>query len=287
MEPATDDEIRTIKVYFNPAITFGVPMRPPSSTLDVLQTVTRRRPLLEALESEPRDKQALCESLECSRSTVDRGIRELEWLQFLRRDEGTYRLTVAGRLALAEQRRSAETLESIGDASELLADVPRGAPMSAALLAGARTIEPPSHAPAKPLQAIVDLVSSAERVRGVSAAERVPQLRTQLYDSVVDGDLEGEAVVTAEFARFIREEYPDWVTDVVIDGGFDLHVIDSVPYELALVETPSESRVFVFVHDESTAIRGLIENETPEAFEWGERVYREFRDASTPLSPSM
>ena len=262
-------------------------MRPPSSTLDVLQTITRRRPLLEALENEPRDKQALCELLGCSRSTIDRGVRELEWLQFLRRDEGTYRLTVAGRLALAEQRRSAETLESISDAGELLTDVPRDAPMSAALLAGARTIEPPPHAPAKPLRAIVDLVGSAERVRGVSAAERVPQLRTQLYDGVVDGDLEGEAVVTAEFARFIQEEYPDWLTDVVIDGGFDLHVIESVPYELALVETPSESRVFVFVHDESTAIRGLIENETPEAFEWGERVYRKFRDASTPLSPSM
>ncbi|WP_306053709.1 helix-turn-helix transcriptional regulator [Natronococcus wangiae] len=258
-------------------------MRPPSSTLDVLRTVTRRRPLLEALETEPRDKRALCEALECSRSTIDRGIRELEWLHFVGRDDGTYRLTVAGRLALAEQRRSAGVLESIGGATELLADVPRDAPMSTALLAGARTIEPPSHAPTRPLQAVVDLVGEADRVRGVTAAERIPQLRPRLYDRVVDGDLEGEAVITPAFARFIREEYPDWLADVVIDGAFDLYVIESIPYELALVETPTESRVFVFVLDESTAIRGIIENETPAAFEWGERAYRQLRDASTPL----
>jgi predicted transcriptional regulator len=258
-------------------------MRSPNSTLDVLRTVSRRRSLLAALGNGPADKRTLCESLECSRSTVDRGIRELKWLQFVRRDDGAYRLTTAGELALAEHRHSTGVLESIAGASELLADVPQDAPMSAALLTSARTLEPPPHAPTKPLQSIVDLVESAGRVRAVCSAERIPRLRGQLRDRVVDGDLDGEGIVTLEFARYIRETYPDWFREVVVDSGFDLYTVESIPYELALIETPAASRVFLFVLDDSTTVQGIIENETPAAFEWGERAYRQFRESATPL----
>lgn len=261
-------------------------MRSPGSTLDVLRTVSRRRPLLAALESGPSDKRTLCESLECSRSTVDRGVRELEWLEFVRRDDETYRLTTAGRLALAEHRHSTDVLESIAGTSDLLADVPQDASMSAALLTGARTLEPPSHAPTKPLQSIVDLVGSADRVRGLKSAERIPRLREQLRDRVVDGDLDGEGVVTLEFARYIRETYPDWFREVVVDGGFDLYTVESIPYELVLVETPTTSRVFLFVLDDSTAIQGILENDTTAAFEWAQRTYRQFRASATPLPRS-
>lgn len=261
-------------------------MRQSSSSIDVLQTVTKRRPLLECLESGPRDKQALCAALEWSRSTIDRGIRELEWLQFVERDGCDCRLTAAGRLALTEHRRSTTILDSISDVSELLKNVPREAPMSTALLDGAQVIEPPSHAPTKPLQAVVDLVGSATRMRSITAAQRVPQLREQLYDRVVKGDLDGEAVVTPEFATFLREEDPEHFREVVIEGGFDLYTIESIPYELVLIETPTESRVFTFVLDDSTAIQGIISNDTTAALEWGEHVYTEFRTAATALLSS-
>lgn len=261
-------------------------MRPSSSAHDVLRTVTNRRLLLERLESGPSDKQALCASLECSRSTVDRGIRELECLRFVERDGRDYRLTVAGRLALEEYRHSAAVLESIGEVCDLLENVPRDAPMSTALLDGARRIDPPSHAPTKPLQTLVDLVGSAERYRSITAAQRVPQLRTRLHERIVDGTLDSEGVMTPEFVRFLREEYPEDFREAVIEGENDLYTIESIPYELVLVETPTESRVFVFVLDDSTAIQGIITNDTAAALEWGERVYREFRAAATALVSS-
>ncbi|MXV61691.1 transcriptional regulator [Natronorubrum sp. JWXQ-INN-674] len=263
-------------------------MPSPHSDRDVLRTVAQRRALLEALADGPRQKRDLVERLDCSRSTVDRGVRELEQVEFVRREEGAsggYRLTAAGRLALEAYRRSVETFEAIGEATEVLGYVPRDAPMSSALLEGARVTEPPSHAPYEPLERLVDEISVANRIRGVIAAERTPKTRTQLYDRTVEGDLDVEAVLAEDLASFLIEQHPEQVRDVILEGAFDMYAVESVPYEFTIIETPTESKVFVFILNETAEIRGVITNETDAALEWASDVYAQIRATARPLSP--
>lgn len=253
--------------------------------VDVVRTVARRREFLSCLEDGPRTKRDLADRLDRSRSTVDRAVRELEWLNCLWREDDAYRLTTAGRLALSEYRRSVGVLESIGAAGSFLEDVPRDAPLSVALLDGADVTEPPSYAPNEPFRAVGELIDRADRFRAVLAADRSPQVRSRLYDRVVEDGLDGEAILTTELAAFVRETYPDRLRRLAA-AGFDCFALESVPYELRLVETPTTTRVFVFVFDDPAEIRGVIENDTASAVAWGEAVYRQFRAAATPLSPS-
>ncbi len=252
--------------------------------LDVLETVTRRRDLLTTLADGPRDKPELVDQLECSRSTVDRAIRELEWLEFVRREDGEYRLTATGQLALSEHRRSLATFESIGEASPLLGHIPHDAPLSTAMLDGAETTEPPPHAPTEPLQELADLLDRADRVQATAGAERIPALRERLVDRCIDGSLDAELIVTDGLATFVRQEYPEQLTALTEDGGVDCFVVDSLPYELTIIESQRESRVLLFV-TRQREITAVIENDSADALAWATDVYRTLRSTASPLAP--
>ncbi|WP_247002618.1 helix-turn-helix transcriptional regulator [Halosolutus gelatinilyticus] len=259
-------------------------MSSPSPTLDVLETVARREPLLSSLAEQPRDKRDLVDHLDCSRSTIDRAVRELEWLEFVDRTDGTYRLTAAGRLALAEHRRSAAVFESIETRSHLLGHMPPDAPMSAAMLEGSEATEPPSHAPNEPLQELTCYLDRADRVRAIAGAERIPQLRRRLYDRTVNGDLDAELLMTDDLAEFIVAEYPEQVHDLAVAGAVDFYVVDSLPYELTIFELPTGSQVFLFAIQE-TDIKAVLTNDSQAALEWATGVYRRFRTSAKKLSP--
>lgn len=260
-------------------------MRSPRSRLDVLDTVTRRQKLFSSLADQPRSKRELVDHLDCSRSTIDRAVRELEWLEFVRREDGVYRLTAAGGLALSEHRRSVSRFESISTVSSMLRYVPRDAPMSTAMLDGATATEPPSHAPTEPLQQLAGFLDRADRVRGITGAERAPLLRKRLYDRTINGTLDAELLVTDDLAAFMKAEYPEQLYDLIVDGGMDFYVIETLPYELTIVELPTESRVLLFILDEME-IEAVIENDSQAAREWANDVYRRFRATATELSLS-
>lgn len=260
-------------------------MSPSHSGRTVLETVSRRRNVLERLEEGPDRKRNLVESLDSSRSTIDRAMRELERLSLVERADGGYRLTATGRLALAEHRRSLESLDAIAGVSDLLENVPPEAPMSVDALRGATVHEPEPHAPNEPLEAIAASLETADRFRGFAAAERGPRFRELLYERTVDGDLDAEILLTDDLVAFLLENRPEVVRDVVVRGGLDVYSLPSIPYGLGIVETPSSSRAFVVVYDGAADVRAVIRNDSPTALEWANDVYRRFRAMATRLEP--
>ncbi|AHG01095.1 hypothetical protein HALLA_16310 [Halostagnicola larsenii XH-48] len=251
---------------------------------DVLRTVAKRSPLLERLADGPADKRELIAVLDCSRSTIDRAIRELELVDCIRRCEDGFRLTVAGRLALAEHRRSRQTFESIAKLSDLLHDLPAETPISAEMVRGATLLEVPAHAPNEPLEEITDLVDRAERFRGMGAADRTPTLRHQFRDRSVNGELEAELVLTEDLARVIFTEHSELLQNGALDSGLDIYTAPTIPYELSIVETPTESVVFVIPFNDDLTHRGVIRNDSTAALEWADGVFRRHRATATPLS---
>lgn len=260
-------------------------MHQSNPTDDVVRTVIRRTELLAALADQPQYKRDLVETLACSRSTIDRAIRELESLEFIARTETGYQLTAGGRLALSEYRRVEQAFTAIEESGSLLRHVPAGAPLSTTLLDDARTYEVKPHAPIEPLQELVSRFETATRVRGFAAAERIPATRMRLYERTVEEDLTVEAIFTEDLAEFLFAEYPEQVRSSATEGAFDMYAIESIPYELTLIEQSDVQYVFVFVLNERTEIEGVISNNTQAAFEWGESVFREVRSAARSVSP--
>ncbi|ELZ01694.1 transcriptional regulator [Natrialba chahannaoensis JCM 10990] len=258
-------------------------MYPP--TADVVETVSRRRELLEALAAGPQRKRDLVEQLACSRSTVDRAIRELERFEFIERAESGYRLTAAGQLVFEEFSRTTETFAAIGEASQVLAAIPREAPMSPAFLKDATVSEPKPHAPNAPLQELAASFETATRVRGTSAAERLPETRDRLYHRSIEEDLSVEAILTPDLADFLFKSYPGQAYGVLNHGDFEIYEIESLPYELTIVEQPEGCQLFLFALNDRAEIEGVIKNDTQAALEWAESVFDELRAAASPLVP--
>ena len=248
----------------------------------VLETVAQRYPVLETLEGDPRNKRDLVEDLDCSRSTIDRAVRELESLGLIERIDGDYRLTIAGDLVLEKYRSSVEAVDSIAGVSDVFDYVPRGAPMAACVLEGARIDRPEPHAPNEPLRRVAKQVTAdVDRFRGISGSERIPHFREHLYEHTVDGTLDAEVVITDQIATFLLSNHPTQVQDVITDGDFDFHVIDSVPYGLIILETPTRSVMFLVIYAEPGVI--VIENNSREAIEWADGIYRRYRAIATPF----
>ncbi|WP_255169013.1 helix-turn-helix transcriptional regulator [Natrononativus amylolyticus] len=258
-------------------------MSPRRSGVDVLDLVSRRRDLLAALESAAGTKRELADRLECSRSTVDRAVRECEGRSLVERCADGIRLSTAGRLALAEHRRSLETLATIGDAGSLLASLPPEAPMALAMLEGATIHEPAGHAPNEPLEEIVRLLDGARRFRGLAAVERLPQFRTLLYDGTVHGDLDAELVLTDDLLSFLRANRGDQLRETMATGRFRVHVIPSVPYGLGIIDRPSTTVAFVVLTSDAGEPTAVVRNDSRAALEWATAVYDRYRAAATPV----
>lgn len=92
----------------------------------LLALVDRRESLLRHLVTTPAHPSDLAAALECSRSTVDRALSELQDATLVERDpdRGSYHLTVASELALEEFSQFSTRLERTAAASSLLASLP-------------------------------------------------------------------------------------------------------------------------------------------------------------------
>ena len=255
-----------------------------SPDLAPLVTVTHRADLLAALEAAPLGKDQLTARLDCSRSTVDRGVRELEAHSMVRRRDQQVALTAAGELALEEYRRSQSVLRSLDAAGSLLTFVSASAPLSPALFQGATIHEPDPHAPNRPIERIAHLFREAHRVRGLVAEERIPTFRRVLTERTVAGDLEAELVFTDELLAYVIEAYGETLQRVLSTGAFEGYAADEIPYGMALLETSRASYTFVVV-THGDEVRGVIENDTRAAYEWASGVFRRYRAQATRLQP--
>ncbi len=252
---------------------------------DVFDLLSCRYELVSALEDGPKSKAELTDELACSRSTVDRSVRHLETYHLLERDENRCLLTRAGLLALETYRDSLSTLETITAVAPSMGSLSPTDPFDPVVLDGATVHEPHPHAPGEPIERIADVLREATRLRGLTAVDRLPQFRRILTERTTTGALEADLVFTEDLLAFMLEAYPDNLETVLEEPVVSGFVIEGLPYEIALLETPTNLYTFVVVSDDEDVIR-VIENTTQSAYTWGETVFQDYQSRATPLSPS-
>lgn len=244
------------------------------------EVLSGRHRLLARLVDSPADKPALVEALPVARSTVDRGVRDLEEVGCIERSDGRFRASAAGRAALAAFDHYADATDGVAAATAVLASLPPEVDVPSELLVEAEVRVADDHAPERASEPLTAAVRTADRVRST-----VPVVYGRYLEqavAAVDGGADFEVVTARAVDSSAREIDPEHAARLLASDRYDAYVTDaSVPFALTLVERGGETTVGVTVYDRG-APRGVILNDTPAAVAWARDHYRSAREAAVP-----
>jgi predicted transcriptional regulator len=251
---------------------------------EVMAVIARRGRVLRAVDTDGVRKRTLVSELDVSRSTVDRSIRELESVGFIERaDEGGYRRTLPGELALEEYDRFASCIDGVLSGIDVLSLLPADAPCDTRILDDATVVLAERHSPHVPVNHMSDLVARATKIWSVAPAV-LPQQVSIYHERLTTSDLSARLTLTDAVVEHLVSRYETELREALATGNLDIRRTDqSLPYSLVAAETTDGSEMGLLVYAES-GVRGFIGNDDPDAFEWAKRQVNTYWDAATPLN---
>jgi predicted transcriptional regulator len=259
-------------------------MSPGQDRERVLEIVEKRRCVLGRLVDGPVSKPELVASLDVSRSTVDRAIRDLESQSLVTREDGTFAATLAGRLAWRAFRRFRRRVDDVIDARELLAHLDPDCGLDTAVIDGAAVHVAEGPAPYRPTEELDRLIEAAERIRSLTTSITDSSVVELVRETIVERGVEYEGVFTADVARFLREECDEAVREMAETGRFRAYCTPSLPFGLFLFDLPERRVAAVVVYGDVTELRGVVVSDSAPAVEWATRYYRETRRGTEEIT---
>jgi predicted transcriptional regulator len=245
----------------------------------------RRHAVLAAAGTDVVDKRDLTERLSVSRSTVDRGVRELERLGLLERADGGYRRTVVGSLALEEYQRATERLGAISTAADVISHLPPDVDVDVSALVDAEVLVPTQESPFLAMTYMNDLIRRADRFRICATAVVPPQVEL-FHREVVENGMGLTGITSEESFDVLVSDYREETVEALETGRYDLYVTDErIPYGVVAAETPDGPEMCVsFCGDEGIA--GTIANDSPAAVAWANERLDRYVETAESLSVS-
>lgn len=255
------------------------------SATDLSDLVGRRIALLEALVGPPREKRAIVEACDRSRSTIDRAVRELSDAGLVERRDGGYAATTTGAIAADAYRAMLDDLDAVARAQPILDRLPPSESPPPAALSGAEVAlaEPPE--PRRVYDPMFDLLSSARRYCGLSASVGEPRTGEAIRDQAVAPGNSSEFVIDAAVVDHLRRESGELLRSAMVEGGMVVHEHPSVPFGLGIGYTPSGPEVIVVAYADSGDAVGTLVGDDPAAVAWAEDRFLAYRRAATELEP--
>lgn len=240
---------------------------------ELAELLRLRHGVLQAVVEAPRPRHELVDALSDSKSTVYKGLSQLEAAGLVERSEDGFVPTLFGTVALARYDALADTA-AFGD---LLADVPAGAVDPAALV-GAEVVRPDETDVERHLDALWELLADAEHARGVSPV--VSPGYVERFRALLDRGLTAELVLPTTVVRSLRDEHPDALAAVA--ERTTLHESTaSLPFGVVVTEG-EHPRMAIELRD-GPLVTGLLTNDTPDALRWAEATVDRFRAEATAV----
>ncbi|KTG27733.1 helix-turn-helix transcriptional regulator [Haloferax profundi] len=242
---------------------------------ELLGLLVRRSDFLEGLAERPRDKRTLAEDLETSRSTVDRVLRDLTDVGFVRHTRSGYELTLLGRCSLEAFERYERTIEGVSNARDLLQMLPENAPLDPAFFAGARVYTPSPDIPDDVMDALFTSIEDSETLYGIAPVAISGQLKA-FYDAATAGGTNVEMIVAHELLEklldapssraIIVEQLQKETVNIYraeISFGFGLWAVDD------------EAGTVVYT---DTGVGGIALNDSERAISWVTDLFVSLRE---------
>ncbi len=252
--------------------------------LGIISLVTKREPILRAVHADGIRKRELVEQLRVSRSTVDRGIRELENVGLLARTSDGYRRTLFGELLLSEYDRFATQTQSLLAGQELLADLSPAHELDPVVFQDATIITASKHNPHEPISAFCSLTGTARWTQTVFPSV-FPQLLDQWVELCDQQMIRADIVLSEPAVGTLVSSHTDSLETLLAEPRVRLHQIETEPAcGLVVAEDDSSATGGLIVLDERGGPRAFIETDTDEAVSWLRDRITDQLMQSTPLS---
>ena len=252
-----------------------------SGTNDVFDVLRSRAAILVALSEGAKSPTELMAELSVSRSTIDRGLRELEDVGLVELGDGTARVTLSGRLAIETYTDFIENLDAIATAGDLFESLPSDAPFDPALLDGSSALVAEGPDDQRPFDRLIRFTEDAVSIRGC-VLEASEQLVETYYRRLLDDDISVNIVATEDVVQRLITTYRSQLVELLDSESFSLRSTDSLPYTLLVGEFPEGPVVMAAVYDAGRLV-GVVHNDDPQAVEWARTQLDHCWDESKPL----
>lgn len=240
---------------------------------------------LVALTEQPRSRSELCELTGVSSSTMRRTLGEFENRTWVRKEEHRYVATRLGETiaaGIAEMVDRVETERKLRDVWHWLPD--RIIDFTVETAETTVTVAEYDN-PYRPINRFKSLLQEAERFRFLGVDFGLyEQCNEALSRQILDG-MRAEVIGPSSVARELLSTCPERCARLFESDDFVSRLHDDPPpYGLSLFD----DRVAVAGYDlDSGGVKVLIDTDTPEAHEWAESVYTDYRSEARRLEPEQ
>lgn len=250
---------------------------------ELVALLARRIEVLEAVLEAPRTRPELVDTLDISRSTVDRAVRELEDMGLVRFNGDSFSATLVGQLAHTEYETLRTDLVTLEEVSPLLTSLPSTAPVDLRILRDAEVVAATEPAPHVPGSRISALLRQADSVRSLSMAYTTPETGDVIADSVAAGELSTEIVFEAALYEYLTDSEVLDVEALVDDPNVSAGIVDTLPFGLIIARHANTTDVCLAIYDDDRTLEGVVINDSQPAVDWATAVWEEYQERARPI----
>lgn len=250
----------------------------PQNPHPIADAVEKRPEFLSTVISNPGSKRDLETRFGCSRSTLDRALRELADAGLVDYDDGMWQATALGRRAYEQHEQYHRRLDDLDDATTILSATPDRSPVGPDVLFGSRVVEPDPAMPDWLMRTLLESVRDATRVSVV-----LPVVMTGYIEEFCTATTSGEDHLEAVVARNATDSLRRRSTDTLSTLREEASLYrGDVSQEFGFwMADDREMGVMVF-GDHGPC--GLLVNDTDDALAWADDRFERERSRAEPLS---
>lgn len=245
---------------------------------DLIEVLSRRHEILRAVLDDPKGRHVLVDDLDVSKSTVYKGVSQLQERGLVRSTSNGLRPTLYGIVALERYDELART----ADLGQLLADLPPETIEPSALV-GAEAVVPDRRSVDRHLARLERIFQEAESIRGFSPAVS-PEQTTIFHDRTTSDGLEAEYVLPTEIVDHLHRVDPAGLEETVAAENVVFYQTDrDMRISLFLATSSDGTEVCIGLGEEGVAT-GLIVNDTAESRRWAEAEFERLKRTAERLT---
>jgi len=251
---------------------------------EIISLLTKRGSILQAVDADGIGKRELVDQLVVSRSTVDRGIRELEAAGLLARSADGYRRTLLGELLLTEYDQFTTQTAALLAGQELLAELAPDYELDPVVFENATIITASKHDPHQPISAFCSLINEARWTQSVFPAV-FPQVLDQWVELCDNEMIRADIILSEPAVGTLVSSHADSLETLLAESRIGLHQVDSGPTcGLVVAEDDTTATGGLVVLDNRGSARAYIETDAEMAVSWLRDRITDHLMQSTPLA---
>lgn len=245
---------------------------------DLVEVLSRRHGILRSLLDEPKERYVLVDDLDSSKSTVYKGVSQLQERGLIRQTSEGLQPTLFGVVAL-ERYREMERTSLLGG---LLRDLPSDT-IDPAALVGAEAVVPDRESVDRHLARLERMFQTADSIRGFPRAIS-PEQSLTFHERAVNDYLEAELVLPEKLLRHLYREDPEGLDKTLAADDIVILQTDREPrISLFLASSPVGREVYIGL-GEAGLSTGVIVNDTPETLRWAETRFERMKRGAEPVT---